>query len=136
MLLEKQEEYSQAYVHYKKAQEQALKSHQFYMSFCNITEILIKQGKQEEALENIRIILKKCKTDKLKKSYLIFQYYEFLLHNRHKKAMNYLEKHVFPYLVKNNLSNEIKKYALLLADYYATRNKDKAIYYYQKVNEN
>jgi HTH-type transcriptional regulator, quorum sensing regulator NprR len=133
MLLEKQENYDQAYVHYKKAQNHSVNSLQYHLSFCNITEILIKQGKYEEALENIQIILKECKTLGMKKYYLIFQYYEFLLNNKPKKAMNYLEKHVFPYFEKNNLSNEIAKYAQLLGDYYAAINKDKAIYYYKKV---
>lgn len=132
-LFEKQQDDHQATIHYKKALDHSSNTVQYYMSLCNLTEILIRQGKRDEAKENIKIILQKCTTPNLKKYYFIFKYFDYVLNNQIKRAMNYLEKHVLPFSEKNNLTNEIHTYALLLGDYYANSDKDKAIYYYKKI---
>jgi HTH-type transcriptional regulator, quorum sensing regulator NprR len=132
ILCEKQLNFELAISHYVQAQEHALNPHQYYMSLCNLTLILINEGKKEDALKNIEIILKNTNLKVMKKYYLIFRYYEYLLIDKTIEAYTHLEQQVLPYLEKKNLVNEFNRYALLLADYYADINKDKAIYYYQK----
>ena len=71
----------------------------------------------------------------MRKRYLIFRYYQLLLKDQDKKAKEFLENEVLPYLNKNFYKEEYNKYALILAEYYSTRYKDKAYYYYKKIAE-
>jgi HTH-type transcriptional regulator, quorum sensing regulator NprR len=131
ILCEKQADFDQAFLHYSLARKHALHPQQEHMSFCNLTMILIKQGKNEEALENIQTILVNSTKKGMEKYYLIFKYHQYRLNNKLTKAMNFLEKKLLPFLEKTN-STDMEKYALLLADHYAPSNQAKAIYFYQK----
>jgi HTH-type transcriptional regulator, quorum sensing regulator NprR len=134
ILYEREADDEQAAHFYLLAQQYATNQQQYYMSLCNITEILIKQGKNEQALENINHILKNTKSDEMMKFHLIFKYHQYFLTNKTKRAMNHLENNVIPYLERKNLIKDLHKYAIILGDYYTKTDSNKALFFYKKSN--
>ncbi len=135
LLLEKICEVEKAAQYFILSMEHAHTKKEYLMSLCSYTELLISQGKKEEALNNISKILRETKVNSMKKQELIFRYYRYLLKDQKEKAMVFLESDVLPYLEKFFFIEDYNKYALSLAKFYSTRNTDKALYYYKKIAE-
>lgn len=135
LLLEKVGKYEDAATYFRLAMQHSKSENEYYTSLCSYTQLLINQGNKKEALENITKILRKTNNSTMRKRYLIFRYYQLLLKDQDKKAKEFLENEVLPYLNKNFYKEEYNKYALILAEYYSTRDKDKAYYYYKKIAE-
>lgn len=135
LLLEKTGKLEEAARYYIFSMEYAKTETEYLMSLCSYTELLISQGQKEKALENISKILRETKSGSMKKQQLIFRYYQYLLKNRKDKAMDFLENDLLPYLEKAYFVEDYNKFALSLAQYYADRNPDKALYYYKKIVE-
>ncbi len=135
LLLEKTGKMEEAFKFYLYSMEHAKNDIEHLMSLCSYTELLITQGKKEEALRNISKILRKTKTSALRKQQLTFRHYQYLLKDQEEKAMSYLEEEVLPYLERFFFIEDYNKFALSLAKYYSTKDTDKALYYYKKIAE-
>lgn len=135
LLLEKMGRLEEAAHHYILSMDHAKTKQEYLVSLCSYTELLISQGENEKALQNISGILRETKSGSMRKQQLIFRYYQYLLKNRKDKAMEFLETDLLSYLEKNYLFDEYNKFALSLAQYYADTNPDKALYYYKKIAE-
>ncbi len=135
LLLEKTGKTEEAFKFYLLSMEHAKSDLEYLMSLCSYTELLITQGKKEEALRNISKILRKTKSSAMKKQQLIFRYYQYLLKDQKEKAMSYLEEEVLPYLDKLFFIEDYNKFALSLAKYYSAKDTDKALFYYKKIAE-
>ncbi|MFD1706183.1 helix-turn-helix domain-containing protein [Siminovitchia sediminis] len=135
LLLEKTGKIEDAFKYYLLSMEHAKTDYEYLLSLCSYTELLITQGKKEEALRNITKILRETKASTMKKQQLIFRYYQYSLKGQKEKAMNYLEEEVLPYLDKFFYIEDYNKFALSLASYYAAIDTDKALYYYKKIAE-
>src|SRR5690606_33923634 len=135
LLLEKTGNLEEAGTYYLLSMKYAHTDQEYYLTLCSYTELLIAQGKVKEALKNITEILQETRNNSMRKQHLIFRYYQFLLKDREERAMEFLEIDVLPYLEKHFFIEDYNKFALSLANYYSTRDKDKAFYYYKTIAE-
>lgn len=135
LLLEKVGREEEASTYFRLSMKHAKNDTEYCTSLCSYAKLLINQGKEKQALKKIPEILRKTNNKQMKKQYLNFKYYQLLLRGREEEAVHFLESEVLPYLSNGFYIEDYNKYVLFLADYYATRDKNKSYDYYKKIAE-
>lgn len=131
-LLGKAGQCAKAAAYYEKAMEAAQGREEYLESLGRYTELLISNGDKEKALSCITEILNEPVTDGTKKQQLLFKYYQYELKDQKKKAMAFLEDQMLPYLEKMFFREEYAKFAIVLAEYYVSTDKDKSLAFYKQ----
>lgn len=129
-LYEKKEELSKAVFHYKFSLDNNQNSEFYFKTLYSLTEILYRQGENNAALIKVRELLKYTDNKNYRKYFLQSKYLYYLLNKNQKKAIDFLEKTLLPYLEQNNDKEDYLRYLLDLIDFYRDCDNKKTLYYY------